>query len=293
MITKFMTFIVFVLFSYLASACEVHLPDHLVILGEVANVMKESTSTECTDQALSEINQTLLSVEGKISSFRLKEILKAKNQDVNIQPGLIQVQHLSHMVREQILLPSGVQLRSAEAINAPNYLVLSEGERVEVQCQGCLFSSQQPLNVMVTGYDGNTRSITVRGNFKKMVKAFKVTESKAAFSDVSKASLKEVFVESIPHTDLVTDLETLHFYKLNKPLRAGELLRQSDLNALNLVRAGNKTEVIIENALVKLKTNGISRSNGSIGQFVEVYHPQKNKKYLGKVIDLNKVLIDL
>jgi len=76
-------------------------------------------------------------------------------------------------------------------------------------------------------------------------------------------------------------------------MKAGDLLRQSDLNALSLVRAGVKTEVIIENELVKLKTSGISRSNGSLGEFVEVFHPQKNKKYLGKVIDINKVLVEL
>ena len=85
----------------------------------------------------------------------------------------------------------------------------------------------------------------------------------------------------------------LKFYKLNKPLRPGELLRQSDLNPINLVKAGSKTEVIIENELIKLKTYGISRNNGGVGEFVEVFHPQKNKKYQGKVIDLNKVLVEL
>ena len=131
-------------------------------------------------------------------------------------------------------------------------------------------------------------------DFKKMVKAFRLTSALPSFSSVNDTNiLKEEYVETIPHTDLITDVEMLKFYKTNKPLKAGEILKKSDLNAVNLVRAGLKTDVVLENQMVRIKTSGISRGNGTIGELVEVYHPQKNKKYLGKVIDINKVLVEL
>lgn len=277
----------------LSVACEVHLPDHLVILGDTSDFNQALRQTGCSAENMKEVNLTLQSVEGKITSFQFSEILKAKNHDINIQPNFIQVQHIRNIVREQLLLPAGVQMKSSEAVNSPNYMAISPGDKVEVQCIGCLYGNQQPLNVNVIGFDGNHRSLTVKADFKKMVKAYRLTGFQPAFSEITSTSLKEEYVESIPHTDLITNLETLKFYKLNKPVRAGELLRQSDLNALNLVRAGLKTEVIIENELVRLKTSGISRSNGTFGEFVEVFHPQKNKKYQGKVIDINKVLVEL
>jgi flagella basal body P-ring formation protein FlgA len=126
-----------------------------------------------------------------------------------------------------------------------------------------------------------------------MVKAFRVTAHLPAFSEIPVSSLKQELIEAIPHTDLFSNPEKLKFFKLNKPIRSGEILRQSDLSALSIVKAGMKTEVIIENTLVKLKTTGICRSNGALGDYVEVFHPQKNKKYLGKVIDINKVLVEL
>jgi flagella basal body P-ring formation protein FlgA len=92
---------------------------------------------------------------------------------------------------------------------------------------------------------------------------------------------------------LISDIETLAFYKTNKPLKAGEILKTADLNAINLVKAGLKTEVVLENQMIRIKTQGISRSNGTIGELVEVYHPQKNKKYQGRVVDINKVLVEL
>lgn len=293
MIIKLIIVSFFIICSAFADACEVYLPAHLVILGETTNFEQSIKHTGCSSEALQEISTTMNSVEGKISAFQFSDILKSKNHIVAVQPALMQVQHLNHLVREQIMLPAGIQLRSSEAINAANFLVLAPGDRIEIQCVGCLYGSQQPLNINVIGFDGTNKAVTVKADFKKMVKAYRVLGFHPAFSPITATSLKEEFVESIPHTDLITNLETLHFFKLNKPVRSGELLRLSDLNALNLVKAGLKTEVIIENEHVKLKTQGISRSNGTLGEFVEVFHPQKNKKYQGKVIDINKVLVEL
>jgi flagella basal body P-ring formation protein FlgA len=293
MINKILVSIFLMVFSAWAMSCEVHLPQNLVILGENADFNLAITQTGCSPQVMLEVNNTLASIEGKMTSFQFAEIMSSKNHVVTVQPNHIQVQHLKHLIREQLLIPPGVQLTSSEAINSPSYFAASPGDKIEVQCIGCLYGTQQPLNINIIAFDGNNKSMMVKADFKKMVKAYRMLSFHTAFSEVANSSLKEEFVEFIPQTELVTNLETLKFYKLNKPVRAGELLRLSDLNAINLVRAGLRTEVIIENDLVKLKTSGISRSNGTLGETVEVFHPQKNKKYQGKVIDINKVLVEL
>lgn len=293
MINKFLIIFVFIIFSAFADACEVYLPSHLMILGQTLSFEPSIKHSDCSQKALQDIDLTLNSVEGKITSFQFSEILKTKNHEVTVSPSLIQVQHLNHLVREQIIMPVGVHLRSSEAVNSPNYLLLAPGDRVEIKCTECLFSQQQSMNVNIIGFDGSNKTIIVKADFKKMVRAYRVLGFHPAFSEITASSLSEEFVESIPHTDLLTNLDTLHFFKLNKSIRSGELLRLSDMNALNLVKAGLKTEVIIENEHVKLKTTGISRSNGILGEFVEIFHPQKNKKYQGKVIDINKVLVEL
>ena len=282
-----------ILFQTMAFACEVHLPHHIVILGKLTDFRSAIVQEGCPEATLQEIDQTLVGLEGKITSSHLTQILNSKNMEAKIAPHMIQVQQFNQIVRDQLVLPPGVQMRSSEVLNAQNFITLAPGDRIEVQCIGCLYGTGQTLNVNIRGFDGADRSLTVRADFKKFVKAYRILSFMPAFSDVSSNILKEEYVDSIPHTDLVTNLETLKFYKLNKPIKAGELLRQSDLNAVNLVKAGLKTEVIIENELVRLKTNGISRSNGTLGEFVEVFSPEKNKKYQGKVIDINKVLVEL
>ena len=283
----------FFIFSAISMACEIHVPANLLVIGEETDFTTALAHTGCTEATLKEVNALLNGVEGKITSFQFSEMLNSKNLVANIQPQMIQVQHLKNLVRDQIMLPAGVNLKSAQAIDTQNFVSLTQGDKVEVECIGCLFGNQQPLNVRIRGFDGTTKTLTVRADFKKMVKAYKFTTFLPAFSEVPAHALREEYIEAVPHTDLISSLEELKFYKLNKPVRAGELLRKHDLNAMSLVRAGVKTEVIIENQLVKLKTEGISRSNGSLGEMVEVFHPQKNKKYLGKVIDINKVQVDL
>jgi hypothetical protein len=292
MMMKLFALLILVL-SFNLLACEIEVPQNLVILGENANLVESIRSKNCSENALLEVSDALKSVEGKMTSFQLQEILSARINGIRVHTPLVQVQNIRNLIRDQIHLPPGVQLFSSEAVNAQNYLSLAPLDKVEVECIGCLFGSNQVLNLNVIGFDGSHRTLSVKADFKRLVRAYRLTSFLPAFSEIEASSLKEELVEAIPHTDLVTNLETLKFFKVNKPLKAGELLRLSDLNAQNLVKAGLKTEVIIENELVKLRTHGISRSNGTLGQFVEVFHPQKNKKYQGKVIDINKVLVEL
>jgi hypothetical protein len=292
MIKKLFYLILFICCST-ALCCEIHLPEHMVILGSNPDVSKLLIQNNCAPENITALNQTLVSVEGKISRFQLSELLAQKSHELQISPHLIHVEHLKNIIREQILTPSGVQLQSSRTMDGNDLVALSEDEHLQLSCENCQFGKQQTLNIHITRQDGQKRSLTVEADFKKLVKAYRLTTFHPAFSEISTSSINEEYVESIPHTELITDIETLKFFKLNKPVRAGELLKQSDLTALSLVKAGVKTEVIIENELIVLKTHGISRNNGSFGQFVEVFHPHKNKKYLGKVIDINKVLVEL
>jgi flagella basal body P-ring formation protein FlgA len=275
-------------------ACEVILPGQVVVLGADPSGFVITTKN-CTDAFRNDLHQLLTDVDGKITSVQISEMLSTKGHGpANFTPYLVHVRQLKSLLRERLELPAGIQVKSTRGVNSPNIIALNAGDQLEIDCASCLYGQQQALRVNVRSFDGSSRSIEAMADFRKMVRAYEFTVIAPAFSDIRpKEMLKEVYVESLPHTDLVTDMDQLKFFKTNKPIRPGELLKRSDLNALNLVRAGSKTEVVIENTMVRIKTHGISRSNGTLGELVEVYHQQKNKKYSGKVIDHNKVLVEL
>lgn len=281
-------------FALPALACEVNLPHHVIFLGE-QNPQQTYIQSNCSPESTSEIHEAMMGMDGSVGSYQLNEIMTQKGfPGITFTPQLVKIQHLKNIIREQLLLPAGVHVKSTRSVNTNNVLALAAGDQLEINCNTCLYGTYQPINLTVKGFDGTRRSFMASADFKKMVKAFRVTQPLPSFSDIQDKNLvKEEYVESIPHTDLITDFDSLRFYKTNKPLRTGELLKRSDLNAVNLVKAGLKTEVILENSAIRIKTDGISRNSGSFGEMVEVYHPQKNKKYLGKVIDVNKVLVEL
>jgi hypothetical protein len=293
MITKLYLCLIFLIFSAFSDACDVNLPNKLLIIEESSDLVSATIQKDCSAHEIKEIVNTVKSVEGKISSTQLSEILKSKNIKAKISPNLIEIQHLSHIIRKQIQLPSGISIKSSRAEESENFFSLSQGDLIDVQCSPCLFGERQPLNLTITEGNGSKKTIRIIAEFVKKVRAYKLRSSQHAFSKIDTSELEEVLVEAVPFTEFIDDLNVMKFYKFNKPVQAGELIRLSDLTAENLVRAGSKTEVVIENELIRLKTSAISRSNGTFGELVEVFHPQKNKKYNGKVIDLNKVLVEL
>lgn len=284
----------FFVFFGIAYGCEVHLPHQFIIFGNFPDQNSNIQSAGCNENVVNDLRSVIQNLDGRVASFQLKEMMSLKGHELEISPQSILIHQLHTLIREQLHLPSGVQVRATRSLNGASLLALPAGDKVEISCNNCLYGTQQPLNITIIGFDGTRQSLLASADFKKMVKAFRLITPLASFSQVDGSNvLKEEYIESIPHTDLITDASTLKFYRTNKPLKAGDLLKRADLNAINLVKAGIKTDVVLENQMVRIKTQGISRSNGAIGEYVEVFHPQKNKKYHGKVIDINKVLVEL
>lgn len=292
MIIKFICLFLFL--TVQAFACEVLLPYQMLVFSSEPSGKNVYQVKNCDAKVSDDLHQIVSGLEGRVASFQLKEMMNSRGHQIEIAPQSVMIQQFRTVIRDQLLLPPGVQVKETRSINSPGILALPAGDKVEVSCIGCLYGTQQSLNVTILGFDGSRQAMMASADFKKMVKAFRLTSALPSFSSVNDTNiLKEEYIETIPHTDLITDVEMLKFYKTNKPLKAGEILKKSDLNAVNLVRAGLKTDVVLENQMVRIKTSGISRGNGTIGELVEVYHPQKNKKYQGRVIDINKVLVEL
>lgn len=291
-----MKYIILLFFILIQSvcACEITLPAQIVIFNKELSGSNIYHSMNCETKVIDELHHLISELEGRIANYQVKELMANKGIEVEITSTSTVVHQFSTIIREQMMLPAGVRAKSSIPLNFNGSIGLLAGDSLQVNCETCLFGAQQPLNVTVKGFDGTKRTFIVTTDFSKMVRALRLVSPLPSFSSLSDSSyFKEELTESIPHTDLMTDLEALKFYRTNKPLMTGQLLRRSDVSAIDLVKAGLKTEVILENQMVRIKTQGISRSNGALGDLVEVFHPQKNKKYQGKVIDINKVLIEL
>jgi hypothetical protein len=276
------------------SFCEVSLPEKLIIIH--SNFLTSTFKAQnCDPSTLNNLTVLISKLEGRTNNFLIEEAFKNQfGQSIKIQPYLVHILHLESLIRTQLNVNSQFDIAPIDE-NFMNYInPMSSNDEIKIVCPDCKFKEKDTLYLELHKSQGLPIKLAFNIFYKTVVKAFKVSIPIPAFSEISNINtLEEHTTSEIPHTKLITDITQLRFYKTNKHLNVGDLLKTSDLTPINLVRAGVKTEIILENNLVRIKTSGLSKSNGHIGQFVEVYHPEKNKKYFGKVIEFNKVLVEL
>lgn len=283
-------------FSFSALACHIELPERILIIENNNNDLSYQNANDCTLTEKEKLHEILMSTDGKITALQMMRMIQAQaDLALTIAPHLIQIDHLTSIARNQLPLPQSVFVKEIRpAIGMKSLYPIKNGDQISLSCQECLFGLNQRLIMTHTPFIGDRVQHLLTVNFGKLTKAYRLTQAIQGFADLKNPALyQEDYIEVVPHTELVQDSKTLKFFKTNKPLKAGDYLRKADLVPMNLVRAGDQTELIFQNAQIEIKTGGIARNNGGHGDSVEVYVPGKNRKYLGKVIDDHKVVVEL
>lgn len=277
-------------------ACHIELPERILIVENNNSDVSYQNVSDCTKHEQDKLHEILISTEGKITALQMMRMTQIQHDlTITVAPHLIQIDHLNHIARSQLPLPQSIFVKEIRAaIGMKALYPIKNGDQITVSCQDCLYGLNQKLQLTHEPFIGDRVQHNLTINFGKLTKAYKLTQNIASFSSLNSKDLyQEDYIEVIPQVELVQDGDSLKHFKNNKPLKAGEYLKRSDIIPTNLVRAGDKTEIIFENSAVSIKTDGIARNNGGFGDSVEVYLPAKNKKYLGKIIDDHKVVIEL
>lgn len=286
---KYISLLLFIL-SLNAWACEYLGKDGLLITKK--EILAHDLALKlknCNETEQEVLRTTLSNLEGNISAFQLEHLLNLPNFKLNHERLIIK--NLNKITRQQLALQENIQVRSTH--NSPSFIDFNSGDRLSIFCNGCLYGAKQNLILTTRSLLGQVKQQNIEVDFITYFKAYRLLTNTSAFSTINPDQLELIQTEKIPHAELITDTDKLRFYRTNKPLKAGELLKMSDFSANKIIQAGVKSELILENHFVKIKTQGIPRSAASIGEMVEVYHPEKKKKYYGKVIDINKVHVEL
>ncbi|GEM_PF-1501987 len=284
------------IFSFTSFACHIELPERILIIENNNNDLSYQNSNDCTLVEKEKLHEILMSTEGKITALQMMRMIQAQaDVALTIAPHFIQIDHLNNFARTQLPLPQSIFVKEIHpAIGMKPLFALKNGDNISLSCEGCLYGLNQRLVMTHTPFIGDKAQHLLTISFGKLTKAYRLTQPLQGFAELKNSSLyQEDYIEVIPQTELVQDASTLKFFKTNKPLKAGDYIRKADLTPMNLVRAGDQTELIFENTQITIKTSGIARNNGGHGDSIEVFVPGKNKKYLGKIIDDHKVVVHL
>ncbi|RPJ74052.1 MAG: flagellar basal body P-ring formation protein FlgA [Alphaproteobacteria bacterium] len=298
------------LFSFAASAevtnevmaqdlCSVELYSKVYRLetNQALNVNDIIKTTNCDNTIAAKISQIISNSSGSVGSDFLKREL-AKDfpkTDIDFSPRKLSLLELNLTLRDQLTSGSNLYFLDSKSLNGIKTMGLTEGEQVKAYCESCNSFGEKNVKIDITNpLSSTSRTLWFSTRIMAKIKVFK---AKRNLSFQQKHLEGTDFYEDNIFTstpdNVVTSIENIHFYKANRTILQGATLSNLDLQAVNLVNFGTPVNVILKNQNINLQRTAMPIKSALFGEIIELKNPNNNKIIAGKVVDYNKVVIEL
>ena len=255
-------------------------------------LIKKST---CDFSVVNEFVRFIIDTRGNTSGKQISRVFSSLvNKPITIKPDRISVFKLEDYLTERLSFSKDWFIREIKIPNNLSAITLDEKDSLTIDCPSCNYPGNKSIRVIVNNSIANINKYHML-TAKLQVKTKALVPRGVIKLDNQPLSLKmfkevEVFTED-PST-LFTNGKTLGFYKVNKSINARAILI-NDLVPVSLVRAGIPTSVILESGTISLKSTATPMRSGKLGDTIQLRSQRSNKIIVGKVIDYNKVSIEL
>jgi flagella basal body P-ring formation protein FlgA len=280
------------LFGFIETwACELKIPGRLLVAGPSTGTWPFE-SKNCDSKHFNAVYEILHDQDGTISTQRLQA---AVGDSVTLKSDgeSVRIENISHMIRRNFSDIGDAVLTVSSPFQG-NLIELSKTSEFILHCHPCQFNGEEVMRLNVRSFESQEVDYSFQAKFNRQIVAYKARRNIAAFStELTPEMFEQVKVAPAAYGQYLTDLGSLNYYKTNKPIRVGDVLKTSDLSPQTLVRAGDRVELIFENSHVILKSHALSRQNGGVGDQIEVWNQANGKKYRGTIIDKNRVQVTL
>lgn len=270
-------------------ACKVVSYNHVIKLNKVLDdsIIKEST---CSQEVLNTYIDFISGATGELTAKHLTQIFKSEyNITMVLEPKKIKIESIDEVLSKLIQLPSNLILKKVSGLYSKATLTLTTADHIQVQCKNCETAGEKNIKLIINN-SPIWFSAEILAKRQGLV-------SNTELSPFSKNLTKEMFTYTSIFDDgtghLFQDIDNLQFYKVNKTVKKGDILKSTDISPLVLVKPGQKIKVILKGKNVALKSSAISRQQGKIGDYIEVYNQKTSKKINAQVVDFNTVMVEL
>lgn len=267
-------------------------PVLLVIDSKGALPQEAIIDSNCSERVQNQFVTLALNASGSLSEKRLNYYLQRSSGRVTLKPHLILIKQFADLIYTN-LNTSDMIAKNIKQLSNKKILRLSHDHEIKLSCDNC--SKTGPQNIKISLQNSKEKKeLWVSLELLRKRFALRLKRTLNPFTgSLSIGLFEKVEVPLNEGVALFTDIKNLKFYRTNKTIKKGDVLKISDLSPINLVQAGRKVEVNIKRNKLLLRTIGVSKSMGKIDDLVEVYNPKTRKKYLARIIDENKVMIEL
>ena len=253
--------------------------------------------SNCDASVLSKISQLISNSSGVIGADFLKnELLKEFNTlTIDIVPRKLSLMDLDSVLRDQLTDGTNFYFINSKSLNGVKTLGLQVGEQLKVNCESCNSFGEKNIKLDITNLSQNTtRTLWFSSRIMAKIKVFKAKRSisfQQNHLELDDFYNDEIFT-STPD-NVLTSLNNITFYKSNKNIVQGTVVSNLDLQAVNLITFGTPVNVSLKNQNINLQRTAMPTRSALFGETIELRNPNNNKIIAGKVVDYNKVVIEL
>lgn len=249
------------------------------------------TFTNCDNETQKQILNFFNNSTGVLTSSRISSFI---GKEINLNPNVVRIYNMSDTLKLHLNLGFNESLDEIKILNQNSNYIASNIENFKIACiKNCDSTGQKSIKIDFE--DANiTATYWVNADHTKKSSIYVLGRD----VDVHNTSLNMTVLRKKFHSideklSYFNDVKNINFYKPNKKIKKDHPLLKTDLTPVKLVKPGFKVNVLLKSKALTVKSTGIARQAGHFEDFVDLYNPASNKKYTGKVIDYNTVLVEL
>ena len=293
-----LTLIVFTTFTAWSKSCHIDVYSKVYTLDKnISKLTKEIIKkSDCSQNVKLDFVRFLTTTNGVVSNTQLARMFKSlENKDVKITPSKISIRKLDDYLTDRIAFSKNWFVRDINSAMRKSSIVLNDQENIHVDCPSCSFPGNKSIRLIIQNPINNTNKFQML-NAKVLIKTIALVPR--GMIQVNNLPLSEnmfkkkaVFVDNPAHIFL--NKKALVFYKVNKPLTGEKPLLLSDLIPVSIVKAGTPASILLKHDGISLKSTAIPMRSGKFGDIIQLRSTRSKKIITGKVVDYNKVAIEL
>lgn len=254
-------------------------------------------SSNCDNLIINKFTQILMSLEGVALSNVLENELREdfKNTRITLSPAKIYVGNLNDYLKSNLANDTNLFFTDTKLASAKKVLTLNEEEQLEVACENCLNYGDKSIKIDIIHPINATR--VSQWLSTKVTAKISVLKANKNIGLQNEGFKKDDFItEDLLTTQpdkFISQFDAIKFYKPNKVIIQGMPLTNQDITPMQLVRYGTPVKIVLKNSNISIIKTAIPHKSANFGETIELKNPSNNKLISGKVVDFNKVLIEL
>lgn len=285
-----------ILFSFVTSSwtCEISGPKMVIFNKDKTSSVpsKAFTFSNCTNEQENKISNFIDDFEGTLSN---RSLLVETGVKANLK-NRTELIELNSLLNKRVEKDKEWRFVSSSLTGQNEGVIkISENESLSIRCDHC--SNTGTKNIKIEIYDAlgsRYRYLWAQTDLAaKTAALFPVRSLPVNNTALTPADFEKRNIYHTRPEQFFTQPNQLVFYKVNKPKSKGEAIKFQDLTPVNLVKMGQPTTVILKNGAIRLETTAISSQSGKLGQQIRLKNPNSKRTIIGKVINFNKVEVEL